>query len=60
MRILGEGFRRVNAKGEGINIKAKQSKKVIVGRFVVGACISSLVMFTETPAYGRSKCLGQT
>ena len=54
MRILGEGFRRVNAKGEGINIKAKQSKKVIVGRFVVGACISSLVMFTETPAYGQA------
>lgn len=53
MRILGEGSRRVNAKGEGINIKAKQSSNIKFGVLVAGACITSFSMFTTTPALGE-------
>ena len=53
MKILGEGYRRVNAKGEGINKKAKQSKDVKIGVLIAGVCVSSFSMFTTTPAYGE-------
>ena len=53
MRILSEGYRRVDAKGEGINKKARQSSNVKIGFLVAGVCISSFSMFTTTPAIGE-------
>ena len=53
MKILSEGYRRVDAKGEGINKKARQSSNVKIGFLVAGVCISSFSMFTTTPAIGE-------
>ena len=54
MRILGEGYRRVSAKGESTKFEAKQSSKLIFGTLIAGVtCIGSFTMFTETPAYGQ-------
>lgn len=53
MRLLSEGFRRVNARGEGIDYEAKQHSNLKFGTLVAGACISSFSMFTTTPAIGE-------
>lgn len=53
MRVLSEGFRRVNARGEGIDYEAKQNSSLKFGTLVIGACISSFSMFTTTPALGE-------
>jgi hypothetical protein len=53
MRLLSEGFRRVNARGEGIDYEAKQHSSLKFGTLIAGACISSFSMFTTTPALGQ-------
>lgn len=53
MRVLSEGFRRVNARGEGIDYEAKQHSSLKFGTLVAGVCISSFSMFTTTPAIGE-------
>ena len=53
MRLLSEGFRRVNARGEGIDYEAKQDTNLKFGTLIAGACISSFSMFTTTPALGQ-------
>ena len=53
MRLLSEGFRRVNARGEGIDYEAKQHSNLKFGTLIAGACISSFSMFTTTPALGQ-------
>lgn len=53
MRLLSEGFRRVNARGEGIDYEAKQDSSLKFGTLIAGVCISSFSMFTTTPALGQ-------